>query len=127
MKISLCIFFTCLFFTAPVLAQKDTLKVASLTDKADAMTAKLTHELSLNDAQRQEVYNLLFSRLEKLKNGEDIRTVNNQTRNQFTALLATPQLDLYIKLREETRKQKDEFLRNNPGYRFSREDEEMDF
>jgi hypothetical protein len=65
--------------------------------------------------------------LEKLKNGEDIRTVNSQTRNQFTALLATPQLDLYIKLREETKKQKDEFLRNNPGYRFSKEDEEMDF
>ena len=42
-------------------------------------------------------------------------------------IMNAKQLSLYNQIRSETKKQKDEYLKNNPSYRFTDLEKEMDF
>jgi hypothetical protein len=122
------LFIVFLFLFGTATAQKpDTLK-ASLPEKAAAILDKLDRELGLTVQQKQKVLQVITTRLEAINNSfAQLELANQQGRKDLAAILTKDQYSLYIKLREETRLQKEEYLKNNPGFTFSNEDKEFDF
>jgi hypothetical protein len=52
---------------------------------------------------------------------------NSNAGEKLIGILTSEQYELYLKLREDTKKQKNESVKNNPGYTVSEVDKELDF
>ena len=106
-------------------AQPDTLRVATLTHKAEAMTAGMERELNLTKDQKASVMKAMVNRLESIKNGNPLDLANSRARENLAAILTKEQYALYLNLREDTKKQKDEYIKNG-GINGNEIDKELD-
>lgn len=110
----------------------DTLQTKSYKVKAETVVSRLERELSLNQKQTLQIRKVVeerFSELQKVASTDASRweSANAPARQKLASILTKEQYSLYVQLRQETQKQKEEFLKKNPGYTFSDEDRELDF
>lgn len=128
---SLYLLFLCAMVSFGASAQ-DSLAVSD-NIKSDAVVARLSRELDLNEHQRNGVYRIMQHRWITIRNTErrDARVnrvaVDDDTMNNLKKIFTRDQYKLFLELRNETRRQKQIFLSQNPGYQFSKEDEDLDF
>ena len=111
---------------------QDSLQVATSAQKADVIASRMERELSLTKAQAQQVNTIALERFELLKQSNTNRTTplttaNDQAQKKLTTVFTKEQMTLYLQLRSDTKKQKDEFLSKNPNYKFTDQEKEMDF
>jgi hypothetical protein len=121
-----------LFFSFNTLLAQDTLQVATPRQKAEVVTLRMERELSLTENQTQRVSVIVLERFETLQKGTSNKTkqltaANDNAVKKLAGVLTTQQLTLYNQIKGENKKQKDDFLKKNPNYKFSNEDIELDF
>ena len=109
------------------LSQPDTLRIATRSQQAVAMADRMERELKLTPDQKGQVLNLMVGRFENIKSGYALDVVNNKAYDKLSTILTNEQRTLYLKLKADTKRQKDEFLSKNPNYTFPNEDKELDF
>jgi hypothetical protein len=112
-----------------VKAQTDTLKTSSLQTRSEAVAFKLKNDLALTDAQALQVIDLAKERillLRKQSSQSDIQSINIQERQKLSSILTKEQYDKFLLLRASDKKQKDDYLKANPNFKFSQEDQELD-
>jgi hypothetical protein len=133
MKNLLKIFILTAFIALPLftLAQRDSLQNPSAEHKARAMAQRFQEDLQLTQLQADQVYTLALNRLENIKlNKADparFEKANQQALEKLPTILTKQQLEKYNALRSEAKKQKADYLKQNPGYNPSDEDLELDF
>jgi len=121
------------FAICPLFAQSDTLKIPSHKEKSAAMSERMQRELSLSPKQVQQVQQLLDERFNNLtkatNNNVSLDKVNEQARQKLSTILTKEQFSLYLTTRAETKKQKDQHLKNSqsPSSTLLTEDKELDF
>jgi len=121
-----------LLFTLQLHAQ-DTLSHQTANERAAWLSLKLERELSLSPAQTQEVKQILQERSLKLAalNDDEAKKqmffINKMSFGRLKKLLTPEQYETYLALREERRAQMAAYKAENPQFRASREDEELDF
>lgn len=106
-----------------------------VTDQAKsfAVVSRLTRELSLNKTQQNQVYLVMQSRWNSIKELKtknetiDWESINAATVSELKNILTLQQYTLFTTLKEETNRQKDAFKRQNPSYKFTEVDAELDF
>lgn len=113
-------------------AQPDTLKLASIKEKSMAISNRMERDLSLSATQTQQIMQLAQERFDnlKLENPDDLsrfEKVNQKALAKLSTILTKDQYDIYMALRAETKKQKEESLKANPNFKFSNQDIELDF
>ncbi len=114
------------------LLAQDSLQVATPQRKTEVVTSRMERELSLTKEQTQKVAAIVLERFEALQKSTNNKTkqlsaANDVAVKKLNTVLTTQQLTLYNQVRSESKKQKDEFLKKNPTYKFSNEDKELDF
>jgi len=114
-----------------VLAQ-DSLQVTTTLQKTDVVVSRMERELTLSKAQTQRVSIILRERFETLSKStadktKQLATANDIATKKLSEVLTPQQLALYNQIRSGTKKQKDEFLKKNSGYKFTDQEKEMDF
>jgi len=114
------------------LLAQDSLQVATPQQKTEVVASRMERELSLTKEQTQKVAAIVLERFEALQKSANNKTkqlsaANDVAVKKLNTVLTTQQLTLYNQLRSESKKQKDEFLKKNPTYKFSNEDKELDF
>ena len=120
------------FITVLSAAQSpDTLKVATVQEKSEAITYRMERELSLTKAQSTQVMKVLTERFKSLEqtglSDASLETVNRKALQKMKAFLNNDQYALYQELRTTKKQDKDKYLKDHPGFAFSKEDLEMDF
>ena len=112
-------------------AQRDSLQNPSYEHKARAMAQCFQEDLQLTQAQTDKLYDLALNRLENIKLNKTDPTrydkANNLALEKLTAILTKQQWEKYQTLRTDAKKQKAEYLKQNPAYKPSDEDLELDF
>lgn len=125
------ILFALLLLTGTACAQ-DSLSVTDQA-KSSAVVSRLTRELNLNTNQQQELYVVMQNRWEAIKASKIInqainwQSINEATLSELKNILTAQQYTLFNTLKEETNRQKDRFKSQNPVYRFSEVDSDLDF
>jgi 23S rRNA C2498 (ribose-2'-O)-methylase RlmM len=87
-------------------------------------------ELALTKEQSTDVMKVLierFQELEKQGAGLPLETANRKALQKLSNILNDQQYALYQELRTKSKQQKDQYLKQHPGFAFSKEDMEMDF
>ena len=119
------------FITVLSAAQSpDTLKVATVQEKSEAMTLRMEKELGLDKGQSAKINKVLIERFQDMENsgsGLSLETANRKALQKLTAILNNDQYALYQELQAKKKQDKDKYLKDHPGFTFSREDLEMDF
>lgn len=120
------------FITAIASAQSaDTLKVATIREKSEAIISRMERELSLTKGQSSQLMTVLTARFQRLeRSGLDdasLATANQETVQKLAGILSVKQYALYQELRAKKRQEQDKYLKEHPGFAFSKEDLEMDF
>ena len=109
----------------------DTLKIATVQEKSEAITLRIERELSLTKAQSNQLMKVLTERFQSLEQtGLSDATLESATRKvlqKIKAFLNNDQYVLYEELRIMKIQDKDKYLKDHPGFEFSKEDIEMDF
>ncbi len=100
--------------------QTDTLKLVSVQEKSLAIAIRMERELALTSNQTKQVLQLTQERFDNLKmerpdDATRFETVIQKALPKLAAILTKEQYVKYVELRAETKKQKDEFLKKNPG------------
>jgi hypothetical protein len=127
-SLAVMIFFCCI--TAVSRSQGiDTLqKVPTIKEKSETVILRLEKELSLTKDQSTKLMSALLSRFEQLQNpATSLETENQRTLQKLASILDTKQYSLYQELRTKKKQEKDKYLRDHPGFSFSKEDLQMDF
>ena len=111
---------------------QDSLQVATSQHKTEVVALRMEQELSLSKNQTQRVSVILMERFETLKQANSNKTkqlasANDVAVKKLAGVLTAQQLAQYNQIRSETKKQKDEYLKNNPTYKFTDQEKEMDF
>ena len=124
-------FISALLASITIQAQ-DSLQVATTQVKTEVVAARMERELSLSKDQTQRVSIILQERFESLKQSttnktKQLATANDIATKKLTEVLTAPQFTEYNQIRSDTKKQKEEFLKKNPGYKFTDQEKEMDF
>lgn len=120
-----------LFVVSYAQAQRDTLRVASADQKAQAVSSRMQRELSLNESQTQAVYNLCLERFAMIKAAGKSKTQQAQVTDEHCAkklsLILTPdQFRVYQSLKEDVRRQRSLFQQKNARYALAGEDKDLD-
>lgn len=121
-----------LTFNTAANAQPDTLKLASNKQKSLAMASRMARELSLTPTQAQQIVMLAQERFDNLKlespnDPARFEKVNMKAWTKLSTILSKDQYTKYLELRDDSRKQKEQFFKGDTNYRFSDEDLELDF
>ena len=121
------------FITNALIAQSpDTLKAATVQEKSEALTFRMERELGLTKEQSTKVNQVLIERFQDLQRpgsslSISLETADRKALQKLTAILSNDQYALYQELRSKKKQEKDKYLKDHPGFSFSREDLEMDF
>lgn len=132
-KHSLAVMIFFCFITITLHAQTpDTLKVATAQEKSETIARRMENELSLTKEQASKVMTVLterFQTLEKSGSGQAslLETANQKTLQKLSVILNNEQYVLYQELRTKKKQARDKYLKDHPGFAFSKEDLEMDF
>jgi hypothetical protein len=120
--------------TVPTLAfaQRDSLRMAMTSYKAKAIAARMAEDLQLTPAQTNAIEKLALERFHnlKLENQNDaarFERANQKAAPKLRAILTQEQHEKYQAMRADAKKQKAEHLKQNPAYKASDEDFELDF
>lgn len=110
----------------------DTLKGATIQEKSEALTVRMERELGLTKEQTAKVNQVFIERFQDLQKPGlslqlSLETADRKALQKLTAILNNDQYSLYQELRAKKKQQKDKYLKDHPGFSFSREDLEMDF
>lgn len=123
----LIIIFCAVLFTAITSYAQDTLH-NDVNAKAQSVALKLERELQLNTDQQREVQTVLETYFENIEQrSQNKKAAHDQSLQAIQKILTEEQYRKFIALREKTREQKEEFKREHPDYKFSEEDEQLDF
>ena len=120
------------FITATAYSQTaDTLNGATLQEKVEAITLRMERELALTKPQSTQAKKVLTDRLQSLERSPagdaDFDAVNKLAAQKLAGILTDKQYTLYQELRSRKKQEKDKYLKEHPGFTFSKEDIEMDF
>jgi hypothetical protein len=110
-------------------SQPDTLRRATNEEKAFAVAARMEQELALSPAQTKAVQKLVLERIVALQQSAEVDKLNKENTNAVAKLekaLTKEQVEKYKQLREETVRQKEEWLKHNRDTSTS-EDDELNF
>ena len=99
------------------------------TERIQFLTKRLGTELALSPDQKKEVNTLFKQRYaeKERSKGQSFKAMNSNALIRLEQILDKEQYQKYLKLKEERKRQKAEYLKDNPNYKFSKEDEELDF
>lgn len=99
------------------------------TERIQFLTERLGTELALSPDQKKEVSVLLEQRYteKERSKGQSFKAMNTAAYTRLKQILNKQQYKKYLTLKEERKRQKAEYLKDNPNYKFSEEDEELDF
>jgi hypothetical protein len=111
---------------------QDSLKVATSQQKTEAIAARMKQELALTNDQTQRIAAIVLERFDALKqNTNDKATqltdANAVAAKKIAGVLTAQQPAQYNEIKSETKRQKEEFLKQNPAYKFTEQEKEMDF
>ena len=121
------------FITIALHAQSpDTLKVATAQEKSETITLRMEKELFLTKEQSSQIMKILAERFQDLTRSVSnytllLETANRKALQKLAAILNSEQYALYQELRTKKKQEKDQYLKDHPGFTFSKEDLEMDF
>jgi len=102
------------------------------TDRLAHILSTLEHELSITKQQKQQVKQLLekrFTARDQISkaNQSKFKLANENTLNRLQEILTSDQYERYLQLKEEKRQKRAKYLHDHPDYKFSEEDELLDF
>ncbi|MEM1406717.1 MAG: hypothetical protein AAGG59_08085 [Bacteroidota bacterium] len=126
MKIILSCLILCLSFSSGY--AQDSLATTN-TERIQFLMDRLDSELALTASQKkalQTMFEKRYAEKDSLK-GQSFKAMNSQTRTRLSQILEKAQYQKYLKLRTERQRQKAKYLEDHPDYKFSKEDEELDF
>lgn len=122
--------FLFLLALSPALGQ-DTLKIANAKQKAIEIASRMEYELSLSSTQKKQVESIAETRFLELAKATQTDAsrlkINQKAWSKLSTILSKDQYEKYLTLRAELRQKKEEFLRSNPSYQFSKDDLDLDF
>lgn len=110
---------------------QDSLAVSD-NDKQQAIVGRLRRELNLDDTQTQKVDVIIkkrFNVIAKARHaGQETNRseANQKTVDNLKQVLSPEQFALYLKLRKQSQNERETFLSQNPSYKFSEDDKDMD-
>ena len=121
------------FITNVLNAQSaDTLKTATIQEKSETMTLRMEKELGLSKEQSIKVNQVLIERFQELERlssslSLSLETADRKALQKLTAILSKDQYALYQELKARRKQGKEKYLKDHPGFTFSKEDIEMHF
>ncbi|MEM1406714.1 MAG: hypothetical protein AAGG59_08070 [Bacteroidota bacterium] len=117
-----------LFFSFSSGYAQDSLATTN-TERIQFLMDRLDSELALTASQKkalQTMFEKRYAEKDRLK-GQSFKAMNSQARTRLRQILDKEQYQKYLKLRTERQRQKEKYLEDHPEYKFSKEDEELDF
>lgn len=132
-KHSLAVMIPLCLITSLVHAQsRDTLESATIPEKAQIVSLRMERELGLSKAQSMKVNQVLIERFQNLKRSGSssslsLETADRKALQRLATILSDDQYALYQELRTKKKQDKQKYMRDHPGFEFSKEDLEMDF
>jgi hypothetical protein len=110
----------------------DTLRAASASEKATAVSMRMKRELSLDEKQTSQVYDLCLKRFDIISKkgsglGEQVVAANDSCSKSLATILSPQQYKIYSTLKAETKRQRQEIeQKQKKSYFLSKEDHELD-
>ena len=110
----------------------DSLKVATAQEKSETISLRMQKELGLSKEQSTNVNQVLIEHFQDLERSGSslplsLESANRKALQKLTAILNNDQYALYQELRTKKKQDKDQYLKDHPGFAFTKEDLEMDF
>ena len=112
---------------------QDSLQSTSDREKIQFLVSNYSSVLRLSHAQKNAFTKLVEARSTEINKADvkrthiDYETINTKYREKLRAILDDEQYQAYTHLVQKKQKDKAQYKRENPGYRFSQEDKELDF
>jgi hypothetical protein len=110
---------------------QDSLTVSD-SEKTKAIVNKLTRDLALSSNQQNQAEVIIkkrFTAIAKLRNQKtpiDRQSANQKAIDELKKIFSNDQFDLFIKLRQQNQAAREVFIRENPSYKFSEDDKDLD-